>query len=44
MWVPSLILQPLVENAVVHGMAGHQGPVTVRIAVRMVDGRARRCA
>jgi signal transduction histidine kinase len=30
-WVPSLILQPLVENAVVHGLAGHQGPVTVRI-------------
>jgi signal transduction histidine kinase len=32
-WVPSLILQPLVENAVVHGLAGHQGPVTVRITV-----------
>jgi LytS/YehU family sensor histidine kinase len=30
-WVPSLILQPLVENAVVHGLAGHQGPVTVSI-------------
>src|SRR6267378_25702 len=36
-WVPSLILQPLVENAVVHGLAGHQGPVTVRITVRMTD-------
>ncbi|HTV96991.1 MAG TPA: histidine kinase [Steroidobacteraceae bacterium] len=33
-WVPSLILQPLVENAVVHGLAGHQGAVTVRVSVR----------
>src|SRR5512146_450545 len=31
-WVPSLILQPLVENAVVHGLAGHQGPVAVRVS------------
>src|ERR1700724_4495672 len=36
-WVPSLILQPLVENAVVHGLADHQGPVTVRIAVRIAQ-------
>ena len=35
-WVPSLILQPLVENAVVHGLAGHQGPVTVRLTVNRV--------
>src|SRR5580698_1490641 len=36
-WVPSLILQPLIENAVVHGLAGHQGNVTVRVTVRMVN-------
>jgi hypothetical protein len=36
-WVPSLILQPLVENAVVHGLAGHQGRVTVRVAARLAQ-------
>jgi hypothetical protein len=30
-WVPSLILYPLAENAVVHGLAGHEGAVQVRI-------------
>jgi hypothetical protein len=32
-WVPSLILQPLVENAVVHGLHGHQGAVSIRVEV-----------
>ncbi len=31
--MPSLILQPLIENSVIHGLAGHQGPVVVRVAV-----------
>jgi LytS/YehU family sensor histidine kinase len=35
-WVPSLILQPLVENAVVHGLAGHEGAVSVRVEVSVV--------
>jgi hypothetical protein len=33
-WVPSLILQPLVENAVLHGLAGHRGAVSIRIEIR----------
>jgi Histidine kinase len=35
-WVPSLILQPLVENAVVHGLAGHQE--LTEISVQAIAG------
>ena len=35
--MPKLILQPLVENAVSHGLEGKLGPGTVRIAVENSD-------
>jgi hypothetical protein len=37
LWVPSLILQPLVENAVIHGLAGHEATVRVRVEVQIDD-------
>ena len=38
-WVPSLILQPLVENAVTHGLAGHHGTVTIDVQVEGTDAQ-----
>jgi two-component system, LytTR family, sensor kinase len=35
--VPSLLLQPLVENAICHGITQRAGPGTVRIEARIVD-------
>jgi LytS/YehU family sensor histidine kinase len=36
--VPSLLLQPIVENAIVHGIAKTPGEDTVEIAARLEDG------
>jgi len=36
-WIPSLILQPLAENAVVHGLARHDGHVGIRVEALIDD-------
>jgi hypothetical protein len=38
-WVPSLILQPLIENAVVHGLAGHCAAVNISVEVQATSDR-----
>jgi signal transduction histidine kinase len=37
--VPSFLLQPIVENAIRHGIGGRAGPGTVEIAARRADDR-----
>jgi two-component system, LytTR family, sensor kinase len=34
--VPALVMQPIIENAVVHGLCKHDGPVHVRIEAEVV--------
>lgn len=39
--IPSLLIQPLVENAIVHGILPHKGQGVVVIAVKDLDDRVR---
>jgi LytS/YehU family sensor histidine kinase len=39
--VPQLLLQPLVENAIRHGIARREGPGTVRVSARPLNGKLR---
>src|SRR5690606_33703011 len=39
--VPSLLLQPLVENAIRHGIAARPGPGEVTVRARRAGGRLR---
>ena len=39
--VPHLVLQPIVENAVLHGMANHERPGQIRISASRHDTRLR---
>ena len=35
--IPPLIIQPLVENSVVHGLENKEGPVQVKVSVKLID-------
>ncbi|MFX3648097.1 MAG: histidine kinase [Paenibacillus sp.] len=37
MYIPPLIIQPLVENAIVHGLENKEGTVRVHISIRLVE-------
>ncbi len=37
--VPALILQPLIENAILHGLSQHEAPLTIRIVAAAVGSR-----
>lgn len=37
--VPALILQPLVENCIKHGLTGHARPMTIRLSASLENGK-----